>query len=247
MIAPICEHDEDSAMAIVVQVDGESALSGLDTWAEASAVRRGLAKGHWRVHQKDGKAFDGLGSTGVKLGEEVEVPLRLRYGSELIHVAARVVEGSEMPGEVDMLFDTAFQRKARMVYDCDNMRVEFRTLGIVIDLETMDELADRMNFEPLKVLELCAGMSGSYGILVDTRYKIAVWNAVESNSEVAEMARNAYPQLNHAGDDVAMFRAHGKYQLVLVPTPVSHGVGLLGSQRRVSKIKGRGRSRRSAG
>ena len=106
-----------------------------------------------------------------------------------------------------------------MVYDCDNMRVELRTLGIVIDLETMDELVDRMSFEPLRVLELCAGMSGSYGILVDMGYKIAVWDAVESDSEVAEMARKAYPQLNHAGDDVAMFIVDGKYHLVLAGPP----------------------------
>ena len=96
MIAPICEHDEDSAMAIVVQIGGESALGGLDTWAEASVIRRGRVKKHWRVRQKDSKAFDGLGSTGVKLGEEVEVPIQLRYGSEQIRVVARVVEDSEM-------------------------------------------------------------------------------------------------------------------------------------------------------
>ena len=61
-------------------------------------------KKHWRVRQKDGKALDGLGSTGVKLGEEVEVPVKMRYGSERIHVVARVVEDSEMPGGADMLF-----------------------------------------------------------------------------------------------------------------------------------------------
>ena len=154
IIAPICNRDEDSAMAVVVQVDGESALSGLDTWAEESVIKRGLVREHWRVRQKDGKKFDGLGSTGVKLGEEVEVPVQMRYGAELIHVVARVVEDGDMPDGVDMLFGTTFQRKARMVYDCDNMRVELRALGIVIDLEPMDELAARMNFEPLRVFFL---------------------------------------------------------------------------------------------
>ena len=64
-------------------------------------------------------------------------------------------------------------------------------------------------------------MSGSYGILVhvDMGYRIAVWDAVESNSEVAEVARMTYPQLNHAGDDVAMFRVNGKYHLVLAGPP----------------------------
>jgi len=219
IIAPICNRDEDSAMAVVVQVDGESALSGLDTWAEESVIRRGLVREHWKVRQKDGKKFDGLGSTGVKLGEEVEVPVQMRYGAELIHVVARVVEDSDMPDGVEMLFGTAFQRKARMVYDCDNMRVELRALGIVIDLEPMDELVARKVFEPLRVLELCAGMSGSYGILVDMGYRIAVWDAVESNSEVAEVARMTYPQLRHAGDDVAMFRVNGKYHLILAGPP----------------------------
>jgi hypothetical protein len=62
-------------------------------------------------------------------------------------------------------------------------------------------------------------MSGSYGILVDMGYKIAVWDAVESDSEVAEMARKTHPQLNHAGDDVAMFIVDGKYHLVLAGPP----------------------------
>ena len=67
IIAPICNRDEDSAMAVVVQVDGESALSGLDTWAEESVIRPGLVRKHWRVRQRDGKKFDGLGSTGISV------------------------------------------------------------------------------------------------------------------------------------------------------------------------------------
>ena len=59
----ICKNDEDSATAIVVQVDGGSVLSGLDTWAEESVIRRGSVKKHWKVRQRDGKPFDGLGST----------------------------------------------------------------------------------------------------------------------------------------------------------------------------------------
>ena len=83
-------------------MDGESALGGLDTRAEASVVRRGLVRKHWKVRQKGGTAFDGLGSTGAKLGEDVDVPVQQRYGSELIRVGARVVEDSEMPGGVDI-------------------------------------------------------------------------------------------------------------------------------------------------
>ena len=191
-MAPICNKDEDSAMAIIVQVDDNSALGGLDTWAEASVVRRGLVRDHWKVRQKSGKPFDGLESTGVELGEEVEVPVRLRYGSAQIHVVARVVDDSEMPGGADILFGTVFQRKMRMVYDCDNMRVELRTMGVVIDLETMDELTERMAFEPLRVLELCAGMSGSYGILIDMGYKIGVWDAVECTVEDSRQLKKAH-------------------------------------------------------
>lgn len=64
---------------------------------------------------------------------------------------------------------------------------------MVIDLETMNELADRMALEPLRVLGLCAGMSGSYDILIEMGYTIGVWGAVGT-------ARKAYLQLNHAGD-----------------------------------------------
>ena len=36
-----------------------------------------------------------------------------------------------------------------------------------------------MEFEPLRVLELCVGMSGSYGILIYLGFTIEVWDAVE--------------------------------------------------------------------
>ena len=97
-----------------------------------------------------------------------------------------------------------------MVCGYDIMRIKLRIMRIVIDLETMDELMDRMSFEPLRVLELCAGMSGSYGVSVNMGYKVAVWDAVESNSEVVGMVRKAYPQLNHAGDEVARFIVNGR-------------------------------------
>ena len=63
-----------------------------------------------------------------------------------------------------------------------------------------------MEFEPLRVLELCAGMSGSYGILIDLGFSIEIWDAVEMDSEMASVAMKAYPQLRHAGERVELFQ-----------------------------------------
>ena len=211
--------DGDSALAMVIQVDGVSAAAGLDTWAETSVIRRSCVKPGWKVRCDKRKAFDGLGSSGVEIGEELEVPIQMRFGGEKIFVVMRVVEDSDMHAPVDVLLGTQFQRKARMNYDVDNMRVELRTMGVVADLESIDVIIERMVFEPLRVLELCAGMSGSYGVLVDLGYKIGVWDAVESDSAVADVAKKAYPQLRHVGRDVVAFRVDGKYYLVLVGPP----------------------------
>jgi hypothetical protein len=219
IMMPVVGDEEDSALGVVVQVDGESAVGGLDTWAETSVIKRSRVKPGWTVRRREKVGFDGLGSTAVQMGEEVEVPVQMRYGGTKLKLLARVVEDGDMPGGADILFGTRFQRISRMKYDCDNRRVELRTLGLVIDLESVDALIARREFEPLRVLELCGGMSGSYGILIDLGYEIGTWDSVESDSGVAEVARQAYPQLRHVGERVELFMVNGKYHLVLAGPP----------------------------
>lgn len=62
-------------------------------------------------------------------------------------------------------------------------------------------------------------MSGSYGVLIDMGFSIAVRDAVERDSAVAAVTGAAYPQLRRAGDDVCAFRVDDKYHLILAGPP----------------------------
>jgi hypothetical protein len=51
------------------------------------------------VRRRDTTSVDGLGSIGddgVSLGEEVEVPVQMRYGGAVVNLVARVVEDIKM-------------------------------------------------------------------------------------------------------------------------------------------------------
>ena len=203
----------------------------MDTWVETSVIKGSLVKPGWRVRRRDTTSVDGLGSigdAGVSQGEEVEVPVQMRYGGTVPNLVARVVEDKDMQGGADVLFGTRFQRIARMKYDCDNLRVELLTLGLVIDLEAVGVLMARMEFEPLRVLEPSAWMSGSYCILIVLGCSIEVRDAVEMDSEVAAVATKTYPLLRHAGERVDLFQVDGKYHLALAGSPCqpwSHAAG----------------------
>ena len=206
------EQDEDteaSALALVVQIAGQSVIAGFDTWAETSVVRRSLTTPDVKVTKVEAQVFAGVGGT-KQLDELARVPVQMRYGADVVYVMARVMDDGDMPDYVGLLFGTEAQDGMRAVYDCDDRRLELRTLGVVIDLEEADVLVSRMMFEPLRVLELCARMSGSYGIMIDLGYWIEVWDAVESDSDVAAVAMAAYPKLKHAREDVCAFMLEGR-------------------------------------
>ena len=184
------DDDEASALALVVQIAGQSVIAGFDTWAETSVVRRSLLTPDVEVTKVEAQVFAGVGGT-KQLDELVRVPVQMRYGAEVVYVMASVMDDADMPEYVGLLFGTEAQDGMRAVYDCDDRRLAHRTLGIVIDLEEADVLVSWILFEPLRVLELCAGMSGSYGIMVDLGYRIEVWYAVKSDSAVAAVAMAA--------------------------------------------------------
>ena len=127
-----------------MQLDEESACSGFDTWAEATLVRKSRVKKTFRRYKQRTKVkFKGLGSA-KELGEVVALPLQMRYGGERLLTLARVVEDEMMPEGVDNLFGTNAQRTMRMVYDCDDERIQLRYIGVVIDLEPVDTIRRRM-------------------------------------------------------------------------------------------------------
>ena len=54
--------------------------------------------------------------------------------------------------------------------------------GLAIVMEPAWKLRCRISSRPLRVLELCAGVSRSYAVIRDMGYGVAVWHAVESDS-----------------------------------------------------------------
>ena len=143
--------EEASALALVVQIVGQSVVAGFDTGAETSVVRRSLLTKDMRVTRVEAQTFAGVGGTS-QLNELAQVSVQMRYGAKVVHVMARVMDDADMPDYVDVLFGTEAQDFMRAVYDCDDKRLELRTLGIVIGLEEADVLVSRMLFEPLRVL-----------------------------------------------------------------------------------------------
>ena len=55
----------------------------------------------------------------------------------------------------------------------------------------------------LRVLELCAGVSGSYAVIRDMGYRVATWHAVESDGKTRMVVDYMYDgAMKHVGDDV---------------------------------------------
>jgi len=150
----------------------------------------------------------------------VKVPVWLRTGSERIEIACRVMEDEDFPEGLTLLCGTRTQSRIRAVMDADNERVELRTVGIVSDLEPVDVLQQRMRAEPLRVLDLCGGMSGTYTIIMDMGFRVDLWHAVEADATARRVAEALVPGLKHVGEDVTVFRPEGGlYNLVLAGPP----------------------------
>ena len=120
-------------------------------------------------------------STVIMMGPLVEVPVAYRCGQELHVVLARVMEDETMSQRVDLLVGTTIQRKMRTMMDVENQRVELRAIGEreVVRLESLEVIENRMLCRPIRVLDLCAGVSGAYCALSDLGFKIEQWHAVE--------------------------------------------------------------------
>ena len=97
-----------------------------------------------------------------------------------------------MPQGVDLLVGTTIQRKLRMVMDIENQRVELRAISEVARLESLEVIENRMLCRPIKVLDLCAGVSGTYCTLSDLGFTIEQWHAVEADTLTAAVAKKAF-------------------------------------------------------
>lgn len=206
------------ALGAVVRLGANEmkALGGFDTWAEVTCVRRSMVQQDWRVLSGDRREVKGVGVGTQKTGELVEMPVRVRYGSQQIMVPARVMEDATMPEKSHVLFGTADQWEMGMVYDCVNERAELRHMGVAIDLELVDLLRERMeNERGIRVLELCSGVSGSRGIVEDLGFDVERWDTVEKDSLRAGVGEHSHSKMRRVAADANSFRATEAYDMVL--------------------------------
>ena len=78
----------------------------------------------------------------------------------------------------------------------------------------------RIHSKPLRVLELCAGVSGSYAVLRDMGYIVAAWHAVESDPKTRMVVDYMYDgAVKHVGDDVKGFNVTEQYDVVMAGPP----------------------------
>ena len=137
------EEAEAPELGCVFQIGGVSRLAGFDTWAEVSGGRRSIVGQDWRVLKRSPKKVKGLGPDEKQVGQLVTMPVQIRYGAPVVHTLARVFEDEDLPEGVDMLIGTEAQKGMRAVIDCGEERIALESLGMVMNLESIDVLMER--------------------------------------------------------------------------------------------------------
>ncbi len=198
---------------------GEKAIGiGWDTFCEPNAIRDTLLDPTCEVKDESGLEVVGVGA--ARLGKRVLVPVRFRYSAETEMVEARVTKGSMMPSGCDFLCGTRMQKEYGVVLDARQERLEIWKRGVSIVQEELWVIRARMDGVPLKVLDLCAGISGAYSVFRDQGWNIEQWHSVEADglaNRVAEVLYGGRVQLME--ERVENFTCSSAYDVVLAGPP----------------------------
>ncbi|MDP4972005.1 MAG: DNA cytosine methyltransferase, partial [Pontimonas sp.] len=206
------------AQAMVVSLGTTRAVVGFDTWAETTLVRRSRVDPGWEVVSCVATHLRGIGGD-VAMGDRVAVPVTWRHKGEQTVVLARVMDDAAMPAGLDMLLGTSTQARLSVVIDAKYDRVEIRELGQVINTEGVWTLRARMEAEPLRVLDLCAGTSTAYSVFWDMGWNLKEWHAVEMDETARAVATAVYPEIEHKCDDIMEFVLEQEYDVVIAGPP----------------------------
>ena len=133
-------------------------VAGFDTYAETIAVRESMCSDNWVIMGITPLQLSGIGGVTVSAAR-VRLPVRFRRYSKVVRVTTCTIPDILMPAGVSLLFGTATQRHMRAVVDMVNDRIEMRSEGLSINLETVVILTQRLASDPIKVLDLCVGSS----------------------------------------------------------------------------------------
>ena len=205
-------------MTFVGHVGERPLVVGFDTFSELDVVRKSVVDSKWRVLDHEGIGVHGVGD--ARFGKLMEMPIRYRYMSAETVLQVRVADDKHMPTGVDVVCGTSTQEEEGSKFDTVNKRLELWEQGLAIVMEPAWKLRCRINSKPLRVLEICAGVSGSYAVFRDMGYKVAEWHAVESDAKTREIVEYMYgDKVRHIGDDVVSFSVTQKYDVVMAGPP----------------------------
>ena len=100
--------------AFLATMDGERAVTGVDTYSEISLVDENKARDSWQRIDREPLEIHGVGR--ATMGDRVMIPVRMRHGEEAI-IEARLCATKHMPRGVDLLIGTKTQFKMGMRVD----------------------------------------------------------------------------------------------------------------------------------
>ena len=191
-------NTEHRVMAgMMIHSDEQSYTMVLDSAAELTLVRKSKIKSTWRVVKQNGPQIHGFGGSS-KCSQLVEMNIRLRWNSPTIIIRARVAEDEQMPRGVDVLLGTKARYGLKVIDDAGQDRVTFPEQKLVINMEPVVTLSMRQRHRALRVADMCAGMSASYGTWKDMGWRIETWLAIEKDATTREVAACQGPEVKHS-------------------------------------------------
>ena len=126
---------------------------------------------------------------------------------------ARVMYDGATSQGVDLLVGTTIPRRLRMVMDIENQRVALRAISEVARLESLEVIENRMLWRPIKLLDLCAGVSGTYYTLSDLGFTIEQRYANEAGTLIAAMTERAFSTVETIATEGMDFSPQQEYDV----------------------------------
>ena len=171
---------------------------GVDTWCEVSVIDPSVVDPSWeRVPLEDLDVFGIGGLVPDHFEGAAIVPLRHRWMAPVRHYIMAI--GPTPPGTAKCLMGKWDQNDLGMVYvssmGCD--RVVYTALQLVIELDDVDAVNERLARLPYSVAALCSGCNLAVCAFLDLGYTIRRWVSVESSQVCRDVSSRILPTIEH--------------------------------------------------
>ena len=209
----------------------------MDTWCEVSVIDPSVVDPSWRrVPITDLHVFGIGGLVPDHFVVAAEVPLRHRWMAPVrYHIMAI---GPTPPDTANCLMGKWDQNELGMVYvssmGCD--RVLYTALQLVVELDDVDAINERLSSPPYSVAALCSGYNLAVCAFLDLGHSIHRWLSVESSQMCRDVSTRILPSIEHyPSNDVLSIGACCEFRLTaatgysgaLAPGPLAFASGVI--------------------